>query len=336
MSTIGATALTLVDWAKRLDPNGNVPMIGELLNQTNEVLTDMLWIEGNLPTGHRGTIRTGLPTTTWRKLYGGVQPSKSTTAQIDDACGMLEARSEPDKKLCDLNGNTNAFRLSESLAFLEAMNQSFVTALLAGDSTLNPEQFNGLQVRYPSLTGATAKSVVNAGGSGTDACSMWLIAWGANTVTGIFPKGSSAGLSHQDLGEIDAFDSANPPGRYRAYGDRYSWDCGLHVKDWRYVVRIANIDLSDLQSQVVTQTQTIGTNILSCMIRAKHRLPTMGLGRPVFYCNRSVRAGLDWMALNKSSNALTISEAVGQVQTQFLGIPIRTVDALGIAETYLT
>ena len=54
----------------------------ELLSQTNEILDDMLVVEGNLPTGHQTTIRTGLPQATWRLLNQGVQPGKSTTALV--------------------------------------------------------------------------------------------------------------------------------------------------------------------------------------------------------------------------------------------------------------
>ena len=94
-----AGAVTLLDFAKSINPDGTTAAVVELLNQTNEVLDDMLWIEGNLPTGHRSTIRTGLPTVVWRQLYGGVPPSKSVRAQVDDSCGMLEARSEVDKDI---------------------------------------------------------------------------------------------------------------------------------------------------------------------------------------------------------------------------------------------
>src|SRR5574343_52982 len=120
MAALSTGALTLADWAKRLDPDGKVPMIVELLEQTNDILTDMRWIEGNLPTGHRTTVRTGLPAVAWRLLNQGITPSKSTTAQIDEQCGMLEEWSEVDKHLALLNGNTAAFRLSEGLAFIEA------------------------------------------------------------------------------------------------------------------------------------------------------------------------------------------------------------------------
>ena len=90
-ATLSTAALTLLDWAKRLDPTGKVARVVEMLEQTNEILQDMLWMEGNLPTGHRTTVRTGLPSVAWRLLNGGVTPSKSTTAQIDEQCGMLEA-----------------------------------------------------------------------------------------------------------------------------------------------------------------------------------------------------------------------------------------------------
>jgi len=60
MATLSSNALTLIDFAKRIDPDGKTPKIVELLAQTNEILDDMKFMEGNLPTGHRITVRTGL------------------------------------------------------------------------------------------------------------------------------------------------------------------------------------------------------------------------------------------------------------------------------------
>ncbi|MGA2735133.1 MAG: major capsid protein [Syntrophobacteraceae bacterium] len=123
MATIGPVALTLADWAKRIDDDGKIAEIINLLSQTNEILDDMLWVEGNLPTGHKTTIRTGLPAAYWRLLNMGVPRGKSTTAQITESCGMLETYSDIDVDLVALSGNDRAFRLSEELAFLEGMNQ---------------------------------------------------------------------------------------------------------------------------------------------------------------------------------------------------------------------
>src|SRR5688572_18408 len=247
-TTIGATVLTLIDWAKRLDPNGKVDKVVELLAQTNEMLPDMLWREGNLPTGHRVTIRTGLPQVFWRLLNQGVTPSKSTTAQIDEATGMLEAWSEVDKDLAELNGNVSSFRLSEAKAFLEAMNQEMASTLIYGNGGLSPEEFTGLAARYSAISGATnADNIIDAGGTGSDNTSIYLVAWGEETVHGIFPKGSKAGIIHDDYGEVTVEVTAGIAGsRMRALQERYQWKAGLVVKDWCYVVRICNIDVSDL------------------------------------------------------------------------------------------
>jgi hypothetical protein len=82
MATLATGALTLADWAKRLDPDGKVPAVAELLSQSNEILEDAVFQEGNLPTGHRVIIRTGLPTAYWRSINQGIPTSKSTTAQV--------------------------------------------------------------------------------------------------------------------------------------------------------------------------------------------------------------------------------------------------------------
>lgn len=332
-------AVTLTEWAKSRDPDGRTADVIELLNQSNEVLMDMLWIEGNLPTGHRTTIRTGLPTPTWRKLYQGVQPSKSVRAQVDDACGMLEARNEVDVDLANLNGDAAAFRLSEAQAELEGMNQALVQALFYGDQSVNPERFTGLAPRYSLKSAPNGQNIVDAGGTGADNTSVWLVVWGSNTVTGIYPKGSQAGLSHQDLGEIDAFDQQTPPARFRALADLWKWKCGLTVRDWRYAVRIANIDISDLVGQTGTQAPTAATALMKVMAMAQARIPLMGMGRPVFYANRTVKEFLSIAALDKSQNALAIQPALqqfgntpagwtGNGTLTFLGTPVRTVDQL--------
>jgi hypothetical protein len=129
----------------------------------------------------------------WKLLNQGVQPSKSTTAQIDEAVGIMEAWSEVDRDLAELNGNTSEFRLSEAQAFIEAMNQEMASTLMYGNSSISPEEFTGLAPRYSSLSAANGDNIINAAGSQSDNSSIWLICWGAQTVHGIFPKGSKAG-----------------------------------------------------------------------------------------------------------------------------------------------
>lgn len=339
--------VTLLDVAKSLDPNGNTAEVVELLTQTNEILKDMNWIEGNLPTGHRTTIRTGLPDVVWRKLYNGVPPSKSTRAQVDDSCGMLTARSEVDKAAIALNGNSAEFRLQEADAFLEAMNQQMAFTLFYGNTDVDPEKFMGLAPRYSSTTAGNGTNILSAGGSGSDNTSMWLIVWGPATVTGIFPKGSKAGIDHQDLGEIDAFDNSTPAARFRAFADIWEWKAGLCVRDWRYAVRLANIDISDLQGGTATQANTAATYLPKMMARALNLIPAMGKGKAVFYCNRTVKGYLSINAMDKTQNVLAIQAGINQfgnvspgsstaADLTFLGVPVRTVDQLLNTETVIS
>ena len=335
MATLSTSNLTLADWAKRTDPDGRVPVIAELLSQSNEILEDCVFKEGNLPTGERVVIRTGLPSVYWRALNQGIPNSKSTTAQVDEACGILEARSEVDKDLAMLNGNTAQFRLSEDVAFLEAMNQTQATTLFYGNPATDPKQFLGLAPRYSDIGASSpnnSQNIITAGGSdATTNTSIYLVVWGDQTVYCPFPKGSSAGLIHEDLGEQTVYNSDGT--RLQAYATRYQWKNGLVVKDWRYVVRICNINTADLMAQTVTQASTASTAIIKLMSRALYRIPNMGMGRAAFYMNRTVHSGLAIAALDKSQYVLKVNEGLSQFGQpyswlSFQGVPLRRVDAI--------
>jgi hypothetical protein len=331
MPVIGNTLPTLLDFTRREDPDGKINAIAEQLVQTNEILEDMTWKEGNLQTGEKTTVRSGLPAATWRKLNYGVQPSKSTTAQITDTCGMLEAYAEVDKALADLNGNTSAWRMSEDGPFLESMNQTLASTLFYGDTAAYPERFVGLGPRFNTVlttTAASAASVIDAGGTGTDNSSIWLVCWGPNTVYGIYPKGSKAGLSHEDLGQVTLLDANN--GRFEGYRTHYKWDCGLTVRDWRYVIRIANIDNSDMTKNAAT-----GGDLVDLMVQAIELLPNISMGNPVFYVNRTVRSFLRRQTLNKANMRLGLEDVAGKHVLAFDGIPVRRCDQILSTESRL-
>ncbi|MFZ9511797.1 MAG: major capsid protein, partial [Burkholderiaceae bacterium] len=194
MATLAVTHPTLLDLKNRMDSNGSIAAIVEMLGQTNEIIEDMVWLEANELTGHTTTVRTGLPTPTWRKLYGGVQPTKSTTRKIKDTIGMLEAYAEVDQALADLNGNAAAFRLSEDRAHIEGMNQEFAQTLFYGNEATEAEAFTGLAPRFNSNDTAAALNAENviapvATPDSADNTSIWLVCWGPTPVFGLFPKG---------------------------------------------------------------------------------------------------------------------------------------------------
>lgn len=323
MATLTVNNPTLLDLAKATDPDGSIARVVEILNQRNEVLEDMPWMEGNLPTGHRTTIRSGLPTPTWRKLYGGVQPTKSRRVQVTDNCGMLEDYAEVDKALADLNGNTEAFRISEDRAHIEGMSQEMAQTLFYGNEGSEPEAFTGLAPRFNSLSAENADNIIDAfSGSGGDLTSIWLIVWGENSVHGIVPKGSKTGVQMTDKGQVTVENADGNNGRMEAYRTHYRWDCGLTVRDWRQIVRIANIDVSELGTIANTK------NIINWMVQAAERVDNLGAGRPVFYMNRTIREKLRLGILERVSNNLTWETVTGKRVMTFDDIPVKRVDQI--------
>lgn len=311
--------LTLSDLLKNSDKSKNG--IIELMQEDNGILEDIKWLEGNETNGHTTTIRTGLPQPTWRRLYEGIEPSKSKVSKVTDTCGMLEARSEVDADLVDLNSHVQDFRLLESRAHIEGMNQEFTNTLFYGDTKVNPHHFMGLAPRYAF---SDAPNVIDAGGVGSDNTSIWGVVWGDDAVHGIFPKGSMAGLVHQDIGTYDAFDDNN--NRYRAKGDLFKWKAGLCVRDWRCVVRIANIDVSDMSM----------ANLQQLTIKAKNLIPQSKRKRLVWYANEAALTGLELEAMSGNNTQFRYGEYLGSSNVLMIhGLPVRACDAIRTDEDAL-
>ena len=325
MAVLKSKYATLADLVGRLDGDGNIAPIAEILNQELPILKDLGFVECNKTDGYLHTIRTGLPEPTWRKLYGGVQPSKSETAQVTDTCGNLESYAEVDKDLADINGNTAAWRLSEDRAFIEAMGQTMAQTMFYGDTSKNPERFMGIAARYNRLaTGskppASSRNVVSCGGTGTNLTSIYFISHAV--FHGIYPKGSMAGLSKTDRGQVTVTKSDGS--MYEAYRTHYKWQAGTTLDDWRGCARVCNIALSG--------TATTGDKLIEAMITAKNKIEAKYLSRLKIYVPRDIKTVLELAALGKSANCLSITEAAGQFQTSFFGIPIEVCDAISTAE----
>lgn len=306
----------------------------ELMNQTNDIITDIPFMESNHSDGHLTRIRTGLPEVYWRRLYQGTPPSKAQFSQVKEVCGMLEALMELDVAEVALYGDrAKTFRLSEGKAFAEAMRQKVARTLFYGDSNVNPDEFNGLAMRYPSKT---SPNVIDAGGTGGRCTSMYLICWGANTAHGLYPKGSTGGLSTEDLGKYMTQDSDGR--KFQVVGDMYNWQCGLTVRDWRAVVRIANIPVGRL---ILPKGESGFVDLHRLSVMAKNRMPENMRNQAIWYCNADVLTALELQATDAGNVTLTYrtqDAAQGgplfrstQI-TSLHGRPIRQCDALAVTE----
>jgi hypothetical protein len=327
---LNQTLPTLADQVKRTDPSGRIADIVEGLKQTNPIMQDAQWMEGNLPTGHRYTSRMGLPTVAWRKLNEGITPSKSLTDQIDESCGMLSAMSVLDVQVAKLNGNSAAFRASEDSAFLQALNNEMATGMFYHSTDTAPEKFNGIAPRLASVSGKYGKQVLKAGtgGGATALTSVYLIGWGPQSVFCIYPKGSTGGLESTDMGEQLWADADSK--KFRAYVTEWTWKIGLVVKDYRYVARLANIESGAL---VKAGTGATSGNLVEQMIKLFYQTEQNGGANYAFYCNRLVAAYLHLQGLTNSQYGITFENQDGRPVTKLLGIPVRVTDAITIAET---
>lgn len=327
MAIVGARNLTLADLARRKDPDGKVAKIVELLNKRGAIVQDAVFRECNDGTNHKTTIRTGIPRGTFRKLYQGVQPAKSSTAQVVDGTCMLHNRSEVDCEQIDLDSDPMGSLMSEQEAFIEGLNQDFEETIFYGDADLNPERITGLHARYDAYQRAAVDptksdyNVLHAGGTGADNTSIWLVTWGENACTCLYPKGSNAGLQQKDLGRLLVDDPNITMGKYEAYVNLYKWFFGLSVRDWRSVGRICNIDISNLESG------TNAADLRTLMVRLSERVRT-NMGRPVWYMNERVRTALRLQKLDIDNVNLTFENVEGKVVMMFDGIPVRMTDYL--------
>ena len=336
----------LLDLARRSDPDGAISVIAETLSQCNQIITDMIWHEANLPTGHKVTLRTSLPQGTWRGLNQGVASTKSNTMQVQFPIGELVDYAYVDKDLADLNGNTEKWRLSEDMAHIEGLSQQMSTAVFYSNqlaSQIGVTLPVGLAAIYNTTTGSAAivKNTLTGGGAASANASIWIAGWGDRTLYGIHPKGMPTGLQYKNLGDVvPQYDSNSL--RFEAYTSMFKWWMGITVEDWRYTVRIANLDTTTNAGGLFSTTPP-DLNLL--MIRAAKRLPEYTLRfngitetdapdevqagiNPAIYMNRPVGEAFEIQAIRNKNVLLKMEEYAGMTIPTWRGVPIRNVDAL--------
>jgi hypothetical protein len=325
MAVIGSTFVDLIDIYKQQDPNGQQAVVIELLMEMNPILDDAIAVECNKGTTHLHTVRTGLPSVSWGMLYQGIDQSKSKTAQVEDTTGFVEGLSTIDERLLELaGGNEGAVRLSEAMSYLEAMNQEVATKMFYGNTASDPEEFMGLAPRFNSLSAPNGGQIIDAGGTGSNNSSIWFVTWGERQTHLLYPKGTQAGVKREDMGRQRVQDADGKA--YYAKEEKFTWHVGLAVKDWRYVSRVANINMTNVAA---------GTVLLYNFLRkAYYKLQNRRVagGKLAIYCNRDILEALDALATNAGATdsfvRLKPMEIEGKEVMTYRGIPIREVDAL--------
>jgi len=324
MATVGNTYLTLRDKLSQTEGGKVTATIIDMFAESNTLLEDAVVVECNDGTSHKTTVRNGLPDIEFRKFYQGVNCSKGDYTQITDTTSMLDDYSECDKKLADLNGDVAQFRLNESDAHIQAMNNKVQQAFFYGNKKNDEAAFDGLATRFNTISstkGTLGYQVISAGGSGSDNTSIWLVAWGDRHTHLIYPKGSDAGLKHIDKGVVTTEDGSGK--KFEAYRDYFSWDVGLSVRNYRSIGRIANIDVSDLKTSGAAKLDDL---MIELYYRCKKHIK--GAKKVVWYCNETIETALHKQAKDKANINLTINEYGGQPVVEFLKMPVKCCDQI--------
>ena len=333
MGILAQTMPTLLELVNSLNPDGSEAEIAEVLTQHTEVLDDMTWMNGNKTTGHIDSYRTVLPEPQYRAINEGVGYSKGASAQMEESTAMLEDWSKCDRELALLSGNVEAYRLKEAHPHLIGFAHKMARDVFYGNANVDPKAFTGLAPRYWTLDkakSATAENVIDADGTGTGLRSIWVVGWGHHTITGLVPKNSVGGLQHEDMTNdpkgTKLYDDQGRP--YVGYEDHWTWRCGMFVKDWRYAVRVANIDVD-----LLTKDASSGPDLIYYLTEAVERIEGTAGVKAAIYVPRTIRTWLRHQTKNAKNVMLSLDQVAGKEVLNWDGIPIRRTDALNVEET---
>jgi len=324
MSVSATSHPTMVDYVNRINRDGRIADIIELIRKENELADVIPFVECNDGEGHKTTIRTGLPTPTWRKLYGGVQPTKSETRQIRDTTGIMHAYAEVDVDLVEANGNSAAWLLSENAAFIAGMNEEFMQTFFYGNEGTEPEAFTGLSQRYNDTSAENGRNIIKDS-NGTPDTSFYVLGFGPQALHGIYPKGFTMGLKEDYKGVVTIEDAdGSNGGRMEAHRTHYRWACGLSLRDWRTCAR-AQVDYSSLKANPTGDEANL-YDILSKMLARTRRGMT---DKKVIVCNEGIMEFLRLQAKSATTNStLTRMELAGREVDAINGIPVLLTDSL--------
>lgn len=322
MAAVGQDYLTLVDRAKKLGTGkeqDKVMTVAELLSQTNDIIADIPYVDANQGTTHLIGQRVGLPATYWKQMNKGIPSSKSRTVQQKEGTAILKTAGVVDNDM----PNKNALRTDEMTAAMSALSNDMATELFYGTAA-DPEGLVGLAARYGDTTAGNGQNIISLAGAGADNTSIWLIGMGRGAIYGALPMGFSSGVTHKTYENVNEQDADG--NTFMATRDEYSFASGLCVQDWRYAVRLCNIDVS----AALADPTGSSVQIINNMIKAIRRVPTLQKAgvKFGFYMNRDMLTVLDIQSTNKPNAQFTSREVEGVIRTDFRGIPLRLCDSI--------
>jgi hypothetical protein len=291
------------------------------------------------------TRTNSLPIASTRRWNEGIKATKSVNDPLNDPIALFEDYSEVDRDLWEIQNDPNAWRSDQDMNHVEALFQLLESTLWYGNLANSPGAFNGLATRfnnlesYPNGDSSWQPNVWNGGATSGNVTSAWMIEFGDDTVYGIYPPNTPAGLNVRDLGEMtkelpSGTGSMGSSYMYQVLRTMLRWYMGIQIADERCVQRICNIN------PTILSTGNFDENIF---IAAKNQLPRAGEAPgTVILVNRALKTQIDIRAVSQKINTYFTPpsngtmDVFGKAVTQFQGIPIYTAEKILSTETVLT
>ena len=197
MAAKGIGFVTLLDVAKKGDK------VAEVLTLKNAMLKDIPYTEMNEMTVHKESIRTYLPRPVYRKANQAIAAQKAAIEERTFTAAHFESRSQIDAKVAQRGGMNKVAqnRWNQAMGHIQGMANEHADLLIYGSPTAEGDKTSGLSDVYYTTNSLvnTSGNVVNAAGATAAAnTSIWMVNWSPNSIFGVFPSGTQAGLKRTD------------------------------------------------------------------------------------------------------------------------------------------
>ena len=334
MATLGTRYITFRDLLSGRTPNGFVDReIVEMMAQENPVLQDVMWKQCNKGREDYTTIRTGMPEAVLRTFYQGFKGTKSSKRQVTNACCTVTTGIEFDWRLYEQDKDKAAFLADEQRAHSSVLGDKVASLLIYGDADKDPKGINGFFKTYSEYGAVSGQNMqtddrkasfycFDAGTAGDNQArrSLLLVGWGARSMHGIYPEGTSAGIQIKELKSQYEDDGSSGHGRLLTGLQEMNWDAGLNIRDFRYGGRIANIN--------VMADPAAATDVTKFVRKLVTRAKSTGVTQR-FYCSRLVFEHIVEQFEKKTSlNAVKYGDLEQKKESSLLGIPVSFCDCM--------
>jgi hypothetical protein len=304
--------MTALELVKRVNAPEAFHII-ELLRMTNQMLIDVPARQANNGTMNTTMQRMTMPAGEHRIYNQGVGKVATQTRVISERTANLAAYSDVDKDMADHSGDVAATRQSEAISIVKGMGLIQGRTLIYGQDS-KAEEFSGLFEQRNSLDD---RNVVNAGGTGNNLTSIYVVAIGPDLFHLIYPRGSSTiGIERADRGVVDVPDPSDPSKRMPVYSEYFEAHYGLSIRAPDAVKRICNIPAS-----------MSGDDLVDIILDTRRRMPE-GAATYALYANIDVLIKLDKTARDRANVTYTEADPWGKEVTKIRDLRCRQMDVI--------